>query len=260
MQHDSVKKTILVAFVLCIFCSVLVAISNVSLKDRQNLNKKLDVQKNLLLIAGLINEDATKKDIETAFKKIQSKIIDLKSGTTIEMVEQSNFNYKEAQRDSRYTEKIPTDADIAGIKIRSKISKIYAVMENNKVSSFILPLHGKGLWSTLWGFISLTPDTKTILGLGFYEHGETPGLGGEVDNPRWKSLWKGKKPFNNEFIPIIKVIKGSVSKKDKFKDSKVDGLSGASLTSAGVQNLVNFWLGEQGYGPFLKRVRSGESI
>ena len=93
---------------------------------------------------------------------------------------------------------------------------------------------------------------NTIDGLNFNSHGETPGLGGEVDNPNWKAQWKGKKIFNKEEQIAIKVVKGKANKNsDKFL-YQVDGLSGATITSNGVSYLLEFWLGESGYGPYIQ--------
>ncbi len=97
---------------------------------------------------------------------------------------------------------------------------------------------------------------NTVKGLGFYEHGETPGLGGEVDNPKWKEIWEGKKAYTSSGEVGLTVIKGTAP---PDSDYKIDGLSGATLTSKGVDNLVHFWLGEQGYKTFLTKLKNGEA-
>ena len=107
------------------------------------------------------------------------------------------------------------------------------------------------LWSTLYGFLALDARTFEIQGITFYQHGETPGLGGEIDNPKWKALWPGKRAFDENMNPVIEVVKGQAS-----ADNEVDGLSGATMTSRGVTNLLRFWLGENGYGPYLKWFRT----
>jgi Na+-transporting NADH:ubiquinone oxidoreductase subunit C len=123
------------------------------------------------------------------------------------------------------------------------------------VEKLILPIYGKGLWSTLYGFLALEKDLKTVSGITFYQHGETPGLGGEVDNPNWKGKWQGKQAFDDSGDVIIKVIKGAVIPGAPDADHQIDGLSGATLTARGVDNLVQFWLGENGYGPYLQQIR-----
>ncbi len=131
---------------------------------------------------------------------------------------------------------------------------VYIVVEEGKTSKFILPIYGRGLWSTMYGFMALDRDLKTIRGFTFYEHGETPGLGGEVDNPRWKATWEGKRAFDDEWNLKIQVIKGRVDSSSSEAIYQVDGLSGSTITTRGVNNLVRFWLGEDGYGPFLKKL------
>ena len=122
----------------------------------------------------------------------------------------------------------------------------------------ILPVHGYGLWSTLYGFIALQSDANTVAGIGFYEHGETPGLGGEVDNPRWKSQWPGKQVYRDGEAAIA-LAKGGVDSSSPDAQWRVDGLSGATLTSRGVTNLVQFWLGENGFKPFLNKLKTGDA-
>jgi Na+-transporting NADH:ubiquinone oxidoreductase subunit C len=96
-------------------------------------------------------------------------------------------------------------------------------------------------------------DLNTIKAFAFYEHGETPGLGGEVDNANWKRVWVGKQAFGDEFgKPEIDVVKGTA---DRDSPHEIDGLSGATLTANGVENLVRFWLGQDGYAKFLEKER-----
>ena len=159
-------------------------------------------------------------------------------------------------KDPDHNHQIPGDKDLAGIKRRSKYSVVYKINENSKTTMLILPVNGKGLWSTLYGFIALAPDTKTIKGIGFYEHGETAGLGGEVDNVMWKKQWVGKVALDDNFKPIFKVNKGPVDMNLPSAKHKVDGLSGATITSNGVTGLVNYWLGNDGFGPYLAKFRS----
>jgi Na+-transporting NADH:ubiquinone oxidoreductase subunit C len=118
----------------------------------------------------------------------------------------------------------------------------------------VIPVEGKGLWSTLYGFLALDKDVNTIKGLTFYQHAETPGLGGEVDNPKWKALWPGRKAFGDDGQPKIAVIKGQAGPvaEDPYQ---VDGLSGATITARGVSHLVQFWLGTNGFGPYLKQFK-----
>lgn len=257
MQNDSTGRTILVAFLLCVVCSVLVSTAAVQLKSRQVENKKLDIKKNLLLACKLITPGATREQINEAFKSVETKIVDLETGEFVTDVNAEDFDAVKASKDKTQNIMIPSDKDIAGIKRRSKLEKIYFVKEDGQVSQIVLPVNGKGLWSTLYGFMVLATDTKTVLGLGFYQHGETPGLGGEVDNLKWKAKWNGKVAFDDNWNPVMKVVKGRVNPTSTGVDHQVDGLSGATITSNGVTGLVNYWLGGHGFGPFLAKFRRG---
>ena len=135
---------------------------------------------------------------------------------------------------------------------------VYLLKKDGKLQRLILPIYGKGLWSTMYGLIALDSDFNTIESFGFYEHAETPGLGGEVDNPTWKAGWVGKKAFDNGGPPVIRVIKGKVNTKAPGASHEVDGISGATLTCNGVTNTVDFWLGPNGFGPYLDKLKGGK--
>ena len=151
------------------------------------------------------------------------------------------------------SEALSGDEDIASIKRQADYAPVYAVKaDDGSIRCYILPIHGYGLWSTLYGFIAIEPDAQTVYGLGFYDHAETPGLGGEVDNPKWKAQWPGKKLYNEQGELAIEVVK---SGQVKDPEHQVDGLAGASLTTMGVSHLVRFWMSEAGFGPFLDKLK-----
>jgi Na+-transporting NADH:ubiquinone oxidoreductase subunit C len=138
---------------------------------------------------------------------------------------------------------------------RSNQAEIYLVRdESGQVNKIVLPVYGTGLWSMMYAFVALDNDGNTVKGITYYDQGETPGLGGEVENPSWRQQWVGKQLFDDNGQPAIRVVKGGARQGDVHG---VDGLSGATLTSNGVQHTFDFWLGEHGFGPFLKKVREG---
>ena len=122
----------------------------------------------------------------------------------------------------------------------------------DNILQVVLPVYGKGLWGTLYGYLALKSDLETIQGLTFYQHKETPGLGGEVDNPRWKAMWDGRKLYDPSGKPKAMVFKGPAPKDNLYA---VDGLSGATITSRGVTNLIRYWASDDGYGTFLKTLK-----
>ncbi|VAX25179.1 Na(+)-translocating NADH-quinone reductase subunit C [hydrothermal vent metagenome] len=259
MSNDSIKKTLQVALAVCFVASILVSSAAVGLKPLQEENQRLDLLKNILIAGDLYKEG---EDLNKTFKEnISPEIIDLATGDVIPKSEYDDelnlekFNVQVLQSSSKWGEDIPADKDIAGIKRQPKAMAVYRVMKDDKVVKYILPIFGKGLWSTLYGFIALDKDLNTVKGFTFYQHGETPGLGGEVDNPKWKHLWINKKIYDENGKLRIEVIKGVVDASSPDAKYKVDGLSGATLTTRGVSHLVRFWLGEQGYKPFIDKLK-----
>ena len=244
------------AAAICVVCSVVVATSAVILKPKQVANKIIDRQKKVLVVANLMEEKEglTDEEIRERYtKSIKTKIINLSTGEYAKDVDGSTFDQRKASKKPETSKAAP--ANLAKVMRIPNHGMVYHVVKNNQVEMLIIPIEGYGLWSTLYGFLALSGDTKTIRGITFYEHLETPGLGGEVDNPRWKALWDGRLAFDENWdikIQVIKGVAGSASE-DPFH---VDGLSGASITSRGVTNMLSFWLGSKGYGPYLKKYRT----
>jgi len=106
----------------------------------------------------------------------------------------------------------------------------------------------------MYAFVAIDKDGKTVKRIQYYDQGETPGLGGEVLNPLWTAKWEGKQLFNANGDVAIRVVKGGGQDKTP---SGIDGLSGATLTGQGVENTFQFWIGENGFGPFLKKLQNG---
>jgi Na+-transporting NADH:ubiquinone oxidoreductase subunit C len=201
-SNDSIGKIIRVAFALCIVCSVVVSTAAVMLKPAQEANKDLDRKRNILAAAGMLEDG---KSVEELFAAITPRYVDLRSGRFAEEVP-AGYEQRDAAKDAALSTDLG-DADIAKIGRRAHYAEVYLVGagEGEGGSAYdkvILPVHGYGLWSTLYGFVALESDANTIAGLGFYEHGETPGLGGEVDNPRWKALWPGKQAYRDGDVEI----------------------------------------------------------
>jgi Na+-transporting NADH:ubiquinone oxidoreductase subunit C len=187
---------------------------------------------------------------------VEIRIVNLETGEYTDQFDPAAYDLRKAARDPALSEPIPPDLDIANIKRKAKYAPVYLVKEDGKIKIIILPVHGYGLWSTMYGFLALESDTKTIHGLKFYEHAETPGLGGEITNPKWLAKWDGKVVYDEQWQPDIQVIKGTVDPNKPGAEHEVDGIAGATLTSRGVMHLMQYWLSDQGYGPFLARLRN----
>ena len=254
-NNDSVKKTLLVAFSLCVVCSVVVSTAAVLLKPLQDANVEQDKKRNILGAAGMLEEGG---DIDEQFSHISLKLVDLRTGQFSDAEDADSYDQIKAAREASSSDVLDSQADTAKLRRREHYGLVYLVGDASNPEIIILPIRGAGLWGPLYGFIALEGDGNTVAGLGFYEHKETPGLGGEVDNPRWKALWPGKQVYRDDRV-ALGLIKGAVDRSRPEAIYQVDGLSGATLTARGVSNLVQFWLGESGYGPFLANLKAGEA-
>lgn len=256
-NSDTISKTLIVAVTLCLICSAVISYVAVGLRDLQEENQLKYQRSKILASAGLMIDEKSAGEL---FSSIEEKIINLETGEYETNLDPRTFNGKlfESQdyaKDISTSLALSPQEDKASIKTREKFTKIYLYQPEDKLSAIIFPIRGLGLWGTLYGYLAVEPDFQTIIGLEYYKHKETPGLGGEVDNPKWKSLWKGKKIFSASGDIKITVIKGLVNPLSPEAIYQVDGLSGATITSKGVSNMLSFWLSELGYGPYIKRLK-----
>lgn len=250
---DSVGKTLFIAVALCLFCSMVVSVAAVSLRPVQETNRLLDKQRNILQVAGRYEPGM---NIPEAFASFEPRIVDLESGTFTDQFDPASFDDAAAAADPELS--IALTDDPAGIGRRANYRTVYLVKDDNgDLDKVILPIQGYGLWSTLYGFIALEENGNDIYGLQFYQHGETPGLGAEVDNPRWIALWSGKKLRGDEGEGALKITVAKGVPSPDMADFHIDALAGATLTSVGVDNLVRYWMGEDGFAPFLENLRNG---
>ena len=262
-NKDSIQNVIVIALVVCLFCAIVVAGSAVALKERRVENKALDKSKNVLIAAGLFEEGVTKvEDINSLFARFEPRVVDLRtkqllSEAEVATLEQQleisflDYDQRKAAKDPALSSALTDLEDIASINRREHYSLIYLLRSESGIDRIVLPVHGYGLWSTLYGFLALEADGNTVSGITFYEHAETAGLGGEVDNPAWKAKWPGKQIYADHGGVAMRVIKGAVDPNAAESVHQVDGLSGATLTSNGVSNMIAYWLGDDGYGPVL---------
>lgn len=258
MADETIKKTVLVALGICLICSLFIATAAVSLGPIQTGNKRLDRIKNILVAGRLYDKNI---DVASVFaEKIEPILIDLNSGDTVEPdrfgadMNVQDFDINQTAKHDEYGKTIPPEKDIAKINRMPKFMVIYYVRENETRQKIILPIYGRGLYSMLYGFLALDNDLKKVIGITFYEQGETAGLGGEIANPRWQEKWQDKEVFDEAGKVRISVVKGAVNPASPDAKYQIDGISGATMTSRGVDNLVKFWLGQNGYGPFLSNL------
>lgn len=258
-NKDSFGRTLFVVVGLCFICSVFVSTAAVLLKPTQQENKLLDKQKYILEAAGLVDTKSGKvekaKILETYNKYVEAKLVDLKSGDWVEG-DANTFDTEKAARNPETSFK--PKHDIASVKNVANTGVVYLVHDDQgKLQTVIIPVKGYGLWSTMYAFLAVEADLNTVRSLVYYDFtgsGETPGLGGEVQNPQWIAKWEGKQLYDEQGKLAIKVTKNPAIANSVHG---VDALSGATLTSNGVQHSLDFWLGEEGYARFIEKVRNG---
>jgi Na+-transporting NADH:ubiquinone oxidoreductase subunit C len=256
---NSTRYTIVFAAIVCVICAALVSVAAVSLQPRQAANARLYMEKNVLVAAGLVQpgQSVSRAQIEDIFARdIRARLIDLATGELLpeDKTDARRFDQRAARNDPATSRRAPTNT--AGIRRLPNHALVYFVMKDGKIDQVVIPVEGLGMWGTIYGFLSLAPDANTVRGLTYYEHRETPGLGGEIGNPAWLSHWRDRKSYDRQGRTGITVIKGPAGPPDQ-DPLHVDGISGATITSNAVTQLMRFWLDEHGYGPFLKRFREG---
>ncbi|MFV8461697.1 Na(+)-translocating NADH-quinone reductase subunit C [Vibrio campbellii] len=249
-NNDSIKKTLFVVIALSLVCSIIVSTAAVVLKPKQQANAVLDQQTKILEVAGVDLEG----DIPALYaENIEPRLVDFATGDFVDG-DASAYDQRKAAKDPAQSIKLSAEDDIAKILRRANKGTVYLVKDGAETTKVIIPVHGNGLWSMMYAFVAVETDGNTVSGITYYEQGETPGLGGEVENPTWRAQFVGKKLFDENHKPAIKVVKGGAP---EGTEHGVDGLSGATLTSVGVQHTFDFWLGDMGFGPFLAKVRDG---
>jgi Na+-transporting NADH:ubiquinone oxidoreductase subunit C len=256
---DSTRYTIGFATAVCVVCALFVAVAAVGLQPRQAANQRLYIQKNVLLAAGLIEpgDDPSEGELREVFDgRIKARLVDLASGELLpeDRIDARTYDQRKARTDPAQSRTAP--ANRAGISRLPNYGLVYLVLKDGQVDQLVLPVEGLGMWGTIYGFVALDRDGNTVRGLTYYDQRETPGLGGEIGNPKWQALWRGRKSYDENWEARITVIKGAAGPPDQ-DPLRVDGLSGATVTSNAVTRLMQFWLSEDGYGRYLKKFRGG---
>ncbi|MES0491671.1 MAG: Na(+)-translocating NADH-quinone reductase subunit C [Leptospirales bacterium] len=252
-QHDSTLKTVFIAFAVTVVASVLVSTIVVVLKPIQDINKTIEKKRNVLLAVGI---DKKRTEVEEAYNNLFiEKVIDITTGEEYTKIDPKKYNKKKLMRNSENVIKLEKKVDTIGMKKICRYQKVYIVEKDGIIEAIVVEITGKGLWGTMEGFLALKNDLNTIKGLTFYSHKETPGLGGEVDNPKWKSQWPEKLIYSDDGQIQIEVIKSLVTENDPKKAHRVSGLSGATLTTRSVSKLVRFWVGDNGYRKFFSTLK-----
>ena len=227
MRNNS--YTLIFTSCVTIVLGIIIATTADNLRERQEINEELDIKKNILYALGYkqnIDNPWTNKIVESLYNNSINEIYLDRKGTV----------YKKQE------------------DIEKNPLKIYQRMDNGLITGYAIPIEGKGLWGTMYGYFAIEPDAVTVKGITFYRHKETPGLGGEVDKEWFKNNFIGKRLVDNDGkLVSIEVIKGFVSEKDPEAYRKVDGISGATITGKGVTTFLKKDLNK--YEPYFKKIR-----
>lgn len=253
-EEESLARPYYTVLILAFVCSALVAGAAVGLRPQQEANRAIDRQKHILHAAGLYDPA---KSIEEMFAPIETRVVDLATGEFVpeERIGPEAYQQQKAALSEDFGRELRKEEDLARLRRLEKYSLVYLVKNGDALSQVILPVRGKGLWSTMFAYVALDGDLSTIRGVSFYEHGETPGLGGEVENPRWQGDWRDKKIYNDRGDFRLQFAKGKAADEGTAALHGIDGISGATLTTQGVENLMAFWFGDHGFKPLLSRLQ-----
>ena len=254
---DSPRYTFAFAAAVCVVCAALVSTAAVLLQPRQKANARLYMEKNVLVAAGLVKpgEKAGLLEVNRIFEAdIRTRLVDLATGELVPEDGRNARDYDQRAARNDPASSRPAPENDAGIKRTPRLGIVYFVMRGGQVDQIVIAVEGLGMWGTLYGFLALDRDASTVRGITYYDHRETPGLGGEISNPEWQALWRGRRGYDEQGVARIAVIKGRAGPADR-DPLRVDGLSGATITSNAVARLTRFWLSPDGYGRFLARFR-----
>lgn len=258
MADESIAKSYYSVLILALVCSLLVAGTVVGLRTQQKANRLEDQRKNILYAAGLYKKG---ESVDKLFASIETKVVELATGRYVPAAEidPATYNQLAAALSSSRGTALSSAQDIAGLNRLERYSLVYLVRKDGKVTQIILPVRGKGLWSTMYAYVAIDRDLSTVRGVSFYEHGETPGLGGEIENRKWEDSWQGKQVYNDSGDVGLRLKKGRAATSGDKAPYQIDGLSGATLTSKGVTNLLEFWFGDHGFKPYLNQLKKGDA-
>jgi len=254
LPKDSAPKTLLVSLAVCLVCSLVVSAAAIWLRPlhREHLKREqrahvlemLEQQPGLSKLLGGIDPSA-----------IETRIVNLDRGEEDTDIDAATYDPRAAARDPARSTTIPKERDFAGIERRARWARVYVIRHEGRIRSLILPIFGRGYGGLIHGYLALEGDANTIAGISFYEHTETPGIGDEITHGAWRERWHGKRVRNAEGKVRIRVVDEEAAKTDEDPLHRVDAIGGATRSSQGVGNMVRFWMGDDGFGPYLRSLQ-----
>ena len=253
MDNDSPAKAILVVTVTALVCSILVSAAAVFLQPLQQAYADIERIRYIVQLSGLVDDAAevSEFDIVSAYQDISLQIIDLESGSFDADLDPQPFVDASIDNELQELISIPPELDTAALQSRPRWVAVYLVESNAQLQRFIFPIYGRGMWSTIYGYLAIEGDLNTIADVLFYEHGETPGIGDQIQRASWLASWRGKRLYDEQGQLQFNI--GTDSAASPAADFRVDGIAGATLTVNGVANMVRYWFGPHGYASFINQ-------
>jgi Na+-transporting NADH:ubiquinone oxidoreductase subunit C len=251
MADNSNRSALLVVLVVALVCAAMVSTAVVLLRPIQLNNALLERSRNILQLTGWEMTSGDDAATLAQFRQLDARVADVDSGTFDETIDPYTFDQRRAVAGETSSTAISPGQDLANLGRRSRHAVVYLVWDGDELQRIILPVHGAGMWSMLYGFIALEGDLNTIAAATFYEQAETPGLGDVITHESWLSKWQGRKVYDTQGNPAFRVGPGRIDPASSPGRHGVDGLTGATVTGDAVTSLVRYWLGPHGFQPLL---------
>jgi Na+-transporting NADH:ubiquinone oxidoreductase subunit C len=255
MNNDSPQKAILVVFIVALVCSVMVSVAVINLRPIQLAYKFLERAQHIVQLTGLADAGVStlsNKQLLAIFTQLDARVVDIDGRSFSQDLHPATFDQRKAASDPALSVAIPAKFNVARLGQRSRFATVYLVWKADQLQRIILPVHGQGMWSTLYGYLALDADLNTIAAVTFYEQGETPGLGDQILRAGWQAQWQGQRVWDKQGSVRFRVAARNVAQESAAERHEVDALSGATVTADGVTNLMHYWFGAHGFQPFLQ--------
>lgn len=253
-RAESPLRTLAVAAGVALVCSLIVSVAVQIFRPYQLAYDSLERNRVVLQAAALIEADetTTDRDVVARYLDLDVRIVDLATASLADDVDASTYDFEAALGDPQMTLPIPPDEDTARIGATPRYMPVYFAEGGQRI---VLPFYGRGMWSTITGFLCLERDYETIAALEIYSQAETPGIGDRIENRQWLDKWRGKKLHDSTGALALRIgAAGSAAE----AEHRVDGITGATVTVSSLERSLLFWLGPRGFGPLLRNLRNQE--
>lgn len=255
MAEPGPARTLLVALVVCGVCSLVVTSSVVLLRPLQAANQQAERDRR---IRGLVADLPGVSDLLEAAgeARLELRVVELSTGAYApELAPEPLLRRSEGRSQGA---PLSPERDTAGLGSVPSHEVVYELRRDGRVDTVVLPVRGQGYLGLIRGYLAVAGDGNTVRGIAFTEHEETPGLGAEIESPAWQARWQGRRLRGPAGEIRIRVVEDAPAEGSADAPYRVQGISGATLTSEGVSALVRFWVGRDGFGPYLDRLRQGD--